>query len=44
MTLEQLDMPSKADLAVSPDGSTILYNRVVNQERGADLWVIDHFR
>ena len=32
------------DLAVSPDGSTILCARPVNDSRGGDLWMIDPFR
>jgi Tol biopolymer transport system component len=42
--LEGLDMPSQTDLAVSPDGSTFLYTRRVNEERGGDLWLIENFK
>jgi Tol biopolymer transport system component len=43
-TLEHLHMPSQPDLAISHDDSTILYSRLVNQDRGADLWMIDNFK
>jgi len=42
-TLVQLDMPTQADLAVSPDGSTVLYCRRAIADR-ADLWMIEHFK
>jgi Tol biopolymer transport system component/DNA-binding winged helix-turn-helix (wHTH) protein len=43
-TLERLDWGSQTGLAVSPDGSTFLYARTVNEDRGASLWVIENFR
>jgi Tol biopolymer transport system component len=42
--LEDLDMGGQADLAVSPDGQTILYVSTGNIARGGDLWMIDHFK
>jgi len=42
-TLDKLDMGSETDLAVSPHGSKILYERKVGEDRG-DLWMIENFR
>jgi hypothetical protein len=43
-TLDHLDIGDETDLTVSPDGSTFLYTRLVNEERGADLWMLENFR
>jgi Tol biopolymer transport system component/DNA-binding winged helix-turn-helix (wHTH) protein len=43
-TLDHLDIGSQTGLAMSPDGSTFLYARIVNEDRGASLWMIENFR
>lgn len=42
VTLDGLDRDRPGELAVSPDGKTILYVRAGNEARG-DLWMIDPF-
>jgi dipeptidyl aminopeptidase/acylaminoacyl peptidase len=41
--LEHLDLQRPSDLAVAPDGESVLYARRPVQVRG-DLWMLEHFR
>jgi len=41
-TLEKAELPADTTIAVSPDGRTILYPKVVRE--GSDLRLIENFR